>query len=196
MCELTNFTGLMIGAKAAILAAIAFIIAAAIANNSFFGAAGSPALMVLAGISTLAAIGLLAAAKDAALTYYHCARTCTGEWNNLSQAFTALMTVLSIQATACFIVAGIAWIPWAGGVPMYAILAALIVQLALIPTLIIFGIDFVNCVERAREGSPFSTSVLVSAVLVESLLITVVGIAIDPRSDKHLQRRRNKPNEV
>jgi hypothetical protein len=155
-CDLTGVYGLLTAASVSIAVAIAFVIAAAAANNSFFGAAGSPALMIGAGVASLAAVGTLAGARAMIESYFGCMGSpaeCQGQLNNLLNVIAALMTVLSIQATASFVTAGIAWIPWAGAAPMYVILGALIVQAALIPTAVAFVNDFIACVERAARSA-------------------------------------------
>lgn len=180
-CNLTPFTALMATAAALIAGAIAAVITAAVLNNGFFTAPGSPAAMVTAGALTLGAIAALAAARGLVSDYYQCMGAppaCAGALANLLNALAAIMTVLSIQATACFVVAGIAWIPWAGAVPMYVILGALIIQAALIPTVIAFATAFVDCVNRATEVPPrggFGVGLLATMGVVVLTLVTGVA---------------------
>lgn len=81
----------------------------------------------------------------------------------------ALKTVLGIQATACFAAAGIAWIPWAGDVPMGVILAALIIQAALIATLIGFWIAVATCLQGTVIAYVYVTGVGVG-------VFTLIGV--------------------
>lgn len=171
-CDLTSVYGLLTAASVAIAVAIGFIVAAAAANNSFFGAAGSPGLMVAAGAASLAAVGTLAGARAMIDSYFGCMGSpaeCLGQLNNLLNVIAALMTVLSIQATASFVTAGIAWIPWAGAVPMYVILGALIIQAALIPTAVAFLNDFITCAEEAARSAIGSGT---------GPLVATIGIAV------------------
>lgn len=176
-CDLTPFTALMATATAFVAGAIAAVVVAAILNNGFFSAPASPAAMVTAGGLTLGAIAALVAARALVSSWFACMGAppaCAGALSNLLNALTAMITVLGIQATACFVAAGFAWIPWAGAAPMYVILGAFIVQAALIPTLAAFSVALVNCVKAATAPPPASSgSPLLAAAGV--LVIAIVA---------------------
>jgi hypothetical protein len=189
MCDLSSFQILLGMAGALIAGAIAAVIVAAALNNGFFSAPASPAAMITAGLLTLAAIGVLSAARGAVASYFQCMGAppaCLGALTNLYNALAGLLTVLGIQATACFVVAGFAWIPWVGAVPMYAILGAFIVQLGLIPTVIAFSVALVNCVQKAIVVGvgPSSSAVIAATSLI--VLACIVAIA------RHFQGGKRK----
>jgi hypothetical protein len=164
MCDLTSLYAFLGTAGGLIAGAIAAIGVAAALNNGFFSAPASPAAMVTAGGLTVAAAAAAGAARGAAEAYFQCMgspASCAGEYQNLINALAAIITVLGIQGTACFAAAGIAWIPWAGQAPMYAILGALIIQAALIPSIIGFAVALVDCAESAAVAS--STGPLIAA---------------------------------
>src|SRR3954469_2836726 len=142
-CGDANLVLAFSGAGAATVAADGFVVAAAIANGSFFGAPGSPALMLACGVASHSAAGLLGLAELQADNYSACLRRygvrvedCVGELENFKRNASAIATVLRTQGTAAFVAAGIAWIPWVGQAPMWVIAAALALQLALIASLI------------------------------------------------------------
>jgi len=83
------------------------------------------------------------------------------------------MTVLAIQAIASFAAAAIAWIPWAGQTPMWLILGALVVQLALIPSIIVFFDALVRCVEAAAAAARVAPLPLIIAFATLYLVVTV-----------------------
>lgn len=156
MCDESPLNIALAAAGFAVAAAIAGILIAIGLNGSFYGAAGSPGAMILAGIASLAAVTALAAAIVAMNAWYSCmvaarpaaAVPCKGALESFTAAAAALIVVLVIQGWASFVVAGIAWIPWVGGSPMLVILAALIIQAALIPTLIVFWQRTRDCINR------------------------------------------------
>jgi hypothetical protein len=177
-CDLGPVYGLLSAAAVSIALAIGFVVAAAAANNSFFGAGASPALIIAAGVASLAAVGSLAGARAMIENYFACMGSpaaCQGALSNLLNVIAGLMTVLSIQATASFVVAGVAWIPWAGAAPMYVILGALIVQAALIPTAVAFVTDFISCVEEAARSAVGSGTGPLVAVVALAVLWLGVG---------------------
>lgn len=154
MCD-ENPLNVLLGAAAfGVGAAIAGILIAIGLNGSFYGASGSPGAMILAGIASLAAATALVAAIVAMNAWFSCmvaerpsaAGACKGALENFNAAAAALIAVLFIQGYASFVVAGVAWIPWVGGAPMLVILAALIIQAALIPTLIVFWQRMRDCI--------------------------------------------------
>jgi hypothetical protein len=101
---------------------------------------------------------------------------CSGAYSNLRNAITALITVLTIQATACFVAAGIAWIPWAGQAPMWVILGTLFIQMPLIPSLIAFGVQLVDCVNKAATGKASVSSLAVS-ILIAAIATALVALS-------------------
>jgi hypothetical protein len=92
-------------------------------------------------------------------------------------ALNALQTALSIQAVACFVAAAIAWIPWAGAAPMYVILASLIVQLALIPSLYVFMSDLVGCIQNVKA----EPSVGVIVAVASGVAAVAIGLTMNVR---------------
>jgi len=188
MCDLSSFQILLGTAGAFIAGAIAAVIVAAVLNNGFFSAPASPAAMITAGGLTLAAIGSLIAARALVESYFQCMGAppaCAGALSNLLNALAGLLTVLGIQAAACFAAAGIAWIPWAGGAPMYVILGAFIIQAALIPTVIVFSVALVNCVQQAAAAAASSSSPLIAAA-------SLIAIAFIVAIARHFQGGKKK----
>src|SRR6266699_203504 len=174
---LTAFEALLGTAGVLLAAAIAAVVVAAVLNNGFFSAPASPAAMISAGLLTGAAVAALAFARAQAESYFQCMGAppaCAGALSNLLNALMALVTVLGIQVTACFVVAGIAWIPWAGGAPMYVILGALIIEAALIPTTIAFAVTLVSCADHAANAS-CSTPLIATGCLIAVALVTAVA---------------------
>jgi len=150
MCNFQPVYNYLNAVYAAIAAAMVLIGSAAILNASFLGAPGSPALMVLAGTSTSSAIVLLGIALGKMNAFISCKgdlEKCRGNKSNFNNALNALRTVLGIQAAACFAAAGVAWVPWAGLAPMYAIATTLLIQLAMVTALIIYARSLINCLQ-------------------------------------------------
>jgi hypothetical protein len=151
MCDIKPLRNWLLASLSGILVAIGLIVAAAIANNSFFGAPASPGLMITAGFVTAFAVVFVGLAINALDAYFRCLMgRCEGQCSNLRNLLNGVRVVLGIQAAACFVAAGIAWIPWAGAIPMYVILGALFLQLVLL----VSGIAFVNAL--ARCGRPLA----------------------------------------
>lgn len=154
MCDENPLNVALGAATVAVTAAIAGIIIAIALNGSFYGAGGAPGAMILAGIASLAAATSLVAAIIAMNAWFSCmvaehpsaALPCKGTLENFNAAAAALITVLVIQGYASLVVAGVSWIPWVGGSPMLVILAALIIQAALIPTLIVYWQRVRDCI--------------------------------------------------
>jgi hypothetical protein len=152
MCDDTAVK-VWLGIAAGLVAtAIALIIAAAVANGSFFGAWASPGLMLGAAAATGGAVVALGLAASAMQDYYDCLRRvgaigtqCAGALANWMNNVAALKTVLGIQAAACVANAAIAWIPWGGQVQMWVILGALIAQAFLIASLAYFIVELNRC---------------------------------------------------
>jgi hypothetical protein len=135
MCDLGPFRNWLLGVAAAIAVAIGFIVAAAIANASFWGAAGSPVLMGFAAAAGYLAVYLLGQAQDALNAYATCTGDrCAGAVANMTNVITAVRVVLGIQSSACLAAAFIAWIPYGGAAVMGIILASFILQALLIAT--------------------------------------------------------------
>lgn len=188
MCEISDF---LVGiALAGIVGAIMFVTVAIILNNGFFTAPASPAMMVAAGVLSLAAVAALTGLLVSINEYFQCMGSpaeCADELSQVTAAITALITVLIIQATACFVAAGVAWIPWAGAAPMYAIMATLILQLALLPTLSVFMEDLTTCASNV-EADPV-VRVLLAAVGV----VALAAIGVTARVRKGLPWRWQAP---
>ena len=183
MCEVGGLLASLGSAGGLIIVAIGLITAAAIANNSFWLAGGSPALMVGAGGSVLAAVAALAVAKALAEEYFQCMGApseCLGEFQNFITNIDALMIILSIQATASFVAAGIAWIPWAGAAPMYVIIGALTIQAGLIPSLTAFWVALEECLERAATAltvGPLTAAVPLYVATAFAIAMVAIGVA-------------------
>lgn len=179
MCQLTELQVFLGTAGALVLAAVIAIGVAAALNNGFFSAAGAPAAMIVAGGCTLGAVGALAAARIYAEKYFQCMGSpaaCAGAYSNLRNALTALITVLTFQATACFVAAGIAWIPWAGQAPMWVILGSLVIQMPLIASLIAFGVQLVDCANKAATRTAASVLSLTVSVLMGAIATVFVAL--------------------
>jgi len=173
---LTAFEALLGTAGVLLAGAIAAVIVAAVLNNGFFSAPASPAAMVTAGLLAAAAAAALAVAKGQADSFFQCMGAppaCAGALSNLLNALTALITVLGIEATACFVAAGFAWIPWAGAAPMYVILAALIIEAVLVPTLIAFAVTLVSCAQHAATASSSSPLITAGSLIAIALVAAV-----------------------
>ena len=174
MCEIST---VLIGVAAAgIIGAIVSIGVAIALNNGFFTAPSAPAAMIAAGIASGVAAGALLGLSAQISDYYQCMgspQACAGDFSNAMNAVNALITTLFIQAAACFVAAGIAWIPWAGAAPMYVILASLIAQSALIPSLYVFLGDLVSCAnDVATEPAVGVITAGVVAVAAISIVLT------------------------
>jgi hypothetical protein len=137
--------------------------------------------MVGAGVSSGVATGAHGHAKGAADAYFQCAGSppaCLGAYDSLIAALAAMITVMGIQTTACFVVEGIAWIPWAGGVPMYVILGALIIQAAMIPTIIAYANDLINCISSLPTGGTGTSGSPLTATGIAVVTIIVIGVVV------------------
>jgi hypothetical protein len=148
MCDLTPVKLWLAAAIAALLVAIAFIIGAAIVNSSFWQAYNAVWLMAAAALAAFGASLLCGSAKSALATFCACAKgspACAGPCSNLMGVLTASQTVLGILATDCLWAALQAWIPVVGLVVMLVIIAALIVQLALIISAFAFLSQLDSC---------------------------------------------------
>lgn len=139
-------------------ASLGFVIGAAVANNSFFGAVGSPGLMLGAAAAAAGAAGALGAAAGAAETYCRClAGSCSGECANLTNALKGSAAVRGIQATARAAAAGIACIPWAGAAPMYVIAGALALEIGVLTIANLFLRNLKACGDRTHSAPQTAT---------------------------------------
>jgi hypothetical protein len=153
MCDFTAVNALLGGAAAAVVIAAALVTTAAILNAGFFTAPGSPGFMIGAGASTVVAVGLLIAAHTLVQDGFACAGSpgaCEGDLSNTLNALDGLMTVLGIQAAACFAAAAVAWAPGIAQPAMWAIFATFLLQGPLIVTAGVFYSNLRNCL-RAEE---------------------------------------------
>lgn len=182
MCDFTIVSILLAAASVAITLAAVAIGVAILTNAGFFTAGGSPAAMITAGISTAAAVGSLIAASVAATDFFNCilasnagAAACAGQFSNFSNNISAMITTLSIQATACFATAGIAWIPWAAQAPMWVIVGSLAVQSALIPSLTVFFNDLRKCINvaAASEVIPWWPNIFLVVAAIVVIAVTI-----------------------
>lgn len=155
MCDPTPVRNWLIACFVGILAAVATIVGAAIANGSWWYTYLSPIGMLVAAGLTGAAIGACAMALSALDTVCACAGDrCSGPCNNLRNVLRAAMTVLGIQVTACLTVAAYAWIPGAANPAQWVIIGALIVQSALIISAIAFYDQLSGCTARPPAPPP------------------------------------------
>lgn len=156
MCDHGPINAFLAAAVGLLLAAVTTIIVAAIANASILGAFASPGLMVLAGLLSLAALVLLNLAKGRAYDYVVCMSEdlngkqlkCDGQYTNFNRNILAVITVVGIQTAACFSAAVYAWIPGVAQPSMWTIIAALILQVALILSLLAFWAALRDCLNR------------------------------------------------
>ena len=180
MCDLPTIIALLGTAGGLITASLIALGVAIVLNNGFFSAPASPAAMIIAGGLLVGAVVALVPAAGKINDYVQCmgaATACAGELSNLQNALTALISVLLIQATASFVAAGIAWVPWAGQIPMWVILGSLVMQLILIPTIIAFFNDLVRCAEAAAAATAAATEPLVLSPFIAVLVVGIVYLA-------------------
>lgn len=179
-CDPSQLYTLLGVAIALIVAAAALILAAAVLNNSFWLAGGSPVLMVAAGFSSAGAAATLKFASDSATSYFQCMGSpaaCAGALSNFLVALAAIVVVLGIQSTACFVAAGVAWIPWAGQGPMYAILATLLLQIPLITSAIIFLDQLINCLQTPPSTGTSSSPLVQATPIIIGVIVAIVSVA-------------------
>ncbi len=129
---------------------------AAVLNGSFWKAYLSPVPMLLAaGLAALAGIFLNRALEELN-NWWSCVqsscpgavRGCSGGLENIRTNIRSLQVVLGIQASSAAGAAAYAWIPGAAQPAMWAILGALVVQIALIVSLIAFLASLASCVRE------------------------------------------------
>ncbi len=195
MCDLPTIVALL-GTTAGLITASLVALGVAIAlNNGFFSAPGSPAAMVTAGALLVAAVAVLSPATALINDYVSCmgaGAACAGQLSNVQNALAALITVLGIQAAASFAAAGIAWIPWAGQAPMWVILGSLVVQLALIPSVIVFFNDLVSCVTAAATPPVGSSSGPLIAATAVIYLVAVIFFVRGSMKKKPAKKASNR----
>lgn len=149
-CNITPLLGFLIAALAFALMADSMLVAAAIANNSFWLALGTPAISLLAGACAAAAGALLLAAVNALNTYCQCLEgNCAGDCNNLANTLKGAAAVMFSEATACAVASGFDWIPWVGAAPIYVIIATVVLQIPLIIMAISFTNQLATCGQSA-----------------------------------------------
>jgi len=152
MCDTTALRNWLLGIAAAIVAAIAFIVIAAVTNGSFWLAWQSPGWMLAAAAATGVAIFLCGKAMDALDEVCSCLRgKCADQCSNIRNVLNAAKVVLGIQATACLLTAAYAWIPWGAQPSMWVIVGALFIQAALIISAIAFLNQLNDCAKSSAE---------------------------------------------
>lgn len=176
MCDLGPLFTTLGVAAALITASVASIAVAAALNGGFFSAPGAPIPMIAAAATAAAAAVLIVTAQQKAFEYFACVGSpagCQTDLNNLTEALEALAGTLAVQAIAAGVVAASAWIPWAAQPAMWAIAAALLTQLAMIPTAILYANDFLDCVE-ATGVRKFPNPLIVAAGISLLLGLTLI----------------------
>jgi len=154
MCNIAPVQNWLIASLAATVASFGAVASAIVATNSFWGAGGSPILMIIAGAMAGLAILFLSLAINALNTFCQCLQgRCANPCSNLLQTLQAIKAVLGAQALACFAAAGIAWIPWVGAAPMYVIITALVVLIVLLTIAFVLLNTLSNCAQAAPAGS-------------------------------------------
>lgn len=184
MCDIGTLEAVLGTAAGFITAALALIAVATALNGGFFSAPSAPAPMAAAGATTLAAVASLVAARALVENYFQCRGAppeCLGDYSNLISTFDGLITTLSIQAAATIALAAVAWVPWAIIPAQVAIVASLIAQLALIPTIIVFWSNLKSCIEAAAAASAVGPLIGTTFIFI---LIGVVYFYYAGRSNK------------
>jgi hypothetical protein len=162
VCDWTPVRNWLIGAAAAIVLAAVTALGAAAAGSSFYYSYLAPFGMLAAAAITAGAILLVTAAIGALDAFCACAGArCAGVCGNLRRTLDAARIVLGIQATAALTSAAAAWIPGIGQVPIYVIIGALFIQLALIISTIYFLTQLASC--QTPPPPPTSGGPLTSA---------------------------------
>lgn len=146
MCDFSPVRNWLIGLAAAIVSAAAIALGAAAVNNTGWYAWLAPVGMLAAAAVAGLAVLLCGFAIDALNGFCACAGArCAGPCGNLRTTLNAARVVLGIQATACLTSALSAWIPGVGSAPIYVIVGALVIQLALIISAIAFAVQLGSC---------------------------------------------------
>jgi len=146
MCDWTPVRNWLIVVLITVVAAAGIIVGAAIANGSIVYAWQSPIGMAAAAVATGLAVIFCTLAVNALDTFLACAGSrCKGAYDNLRNTINAARVVLGIQGLACLMAALIAWIPIAPQPLMWAIIGALLVQVALIAAAFGFFVPLTTC---------------------------------------------------
>jgi hypothetical protein len=146
MCDWTPVRNWLIGIAAAIVSAAAIALGAAAVNPNVWYSWLAPVGMLAAAAVTGATVLVCGAAISALDTFCACAGSkCAGPCGNLRRTLEAARIVLGIQATACLTAALTAWIPGIGSAPIWVIIGALLIQLALIIAAIAFMSQLASC---------------------------------------------------
>jgi hypothetical protein len=183
MCDPTPIRNWLTAILVAIIAAIALIVAAAIANSSFWLAWTSPGWMLAAAAATGAAALLCAGALSALETFCTCAgSSCAGACSNMRNTVNAARVVLGIQALTCLTAALSAWIPVAGQVLMWIIIGALVIQAALIASAIGFYAQLTSC---ATAAPPLGSGGSGLSSVPTNEPVRISCISKSPRSDPY-----------
>lgn len=145
----------MIGIAAAIVVAAALALGAAAVNPSYWYSWLAPIGMLAAAAVTGGAVLLCTGAIGALDSFCACAGPkCAGQCGNLRRTLEAARIVLGIQATACLTAALSAWIPGIGAVPIWVIIGALVIQLALIVGAVAFMTQLASCQTTQPKPGP------------------------------------------
>jgi hypothetical protein len=146
MCDPSAVRNWLAATLAGMLIVVAIIIGAIVANSIWYYAFAAPGVMISAALATGAALFCCNQAINALNAFCNCAgRKCAGQCGNLRNTLIAMATVLGIQATACLAAAAPAWIPGVGQAPMYVIIGALLIQIALAISALAFLSQLGNC---------------------------------------------------
>ncbi|XOV78411.1 MAG: hypothetical protein ACFHVJ_15875 [Aestuariibacter sp.] len=155
MCDISGFTNLILLGEASMLAAIAFLAAAMIANAGFFSAPASPALMLATAASAAAAAASFTGAWLIVEDYFICngsPEECLGDLRNLQGALVALTTLLTVQAGAAAATALVSAVPWVGQTAMVIIAVALASTSAMVLALQEAYSEFLECMNSVSEN--------------------------------------------
>lgn len=176
-CDDTRVVASLAGSGVALTGSIGCLVAAAAANDSFLAIPASPPLVVASAVLGTAALGGLVSARSAAQAYFDCrvaegrpVERCRGALRNFLTNLDAEIAVLGIEVSATWAVVAPAIIPYAGSAPMFTILGALLIQLALIASLIAFYTAFRNCLD-----APLSSSTA-EPILRQASAFTIAGV--------------------
>jgi len=149
-CDPGPLRNWLLAISAAILASVATIVGAAIANGSYWYVYLAPiGMLVAAGFAGVALLfcGFALNALDALCT---CTRgRCKGQCDNLSIVLNGARVVLGIQATACLAVAAYAWIPGTAQPAMWAIIAALFIEAILVISAVALFAALADCAAKS-----------------------------------------------
>jgi hypothetical protein len=165
MCD-TNPLKLWLGAAlAAVLAAIAFIVIAVVANESLLHVVQAPGWMLLAAASSAAAVAACLFALGSLDALCACLNpSCAGECDNLRKLIHGTWVVLGIQTSAALAAAIPALVPFVGEAPMNTIAGALVVEGVLLVSHIVFILALDNCARNVAAAiEPFPAVILTAS---------------------------------